>query len=98
MFRTKPISYNATITSKPPKTNNMPINVIVVTTRNQHPKQVFKKSIYGIHSLKILNNYNIVGLKISLLPSMKVHCRVIGPDYVIILPQLNWVKEIKSMK
>jgi hypothetical protein len=35
MFKTKPVSYNAT-TSKPPKTNNELVNVIVVvTTRNQ---------------------------------------------------------------
>ncbi len=36
MFRTKPINSNATITHKPSKTNNVPINIIVVvTTRRQ---------------------------------------------------------------
>jgi hypothetical protein len=30
MFKTKPISSNATIKPKPPKTNNVPINVIVI--------------------------------------------------------------------
>ncbi len=35
MFKTKSISYNATITLKPPKTDNVPINVVfVVTTCN----------------------------------------------------------------
>ncbi len=37
MFRTKHFSYNAMTTPKPPKINNVPINVIVViTTRSQH--------------------------------------------------------------
>jgi len=39
MFRTKPINYNATTTSKPPKINNVQINVIaVITTHSQHSK------------------------------------------------------------
>jgi hypothetical protein len=48
-----------------------------------------KKNIYGIHSLKLVNNYNTMGMKENLLPSMEVHCKVIGLDYLIILPQLN---------
>jgi len=32
MFRTKLVSYNATTTSKPPKINNMPINVVTAIT------------------------------------------------------------------
>jgi hypothetical protein len=36
MFKTKPISFNAMITPKPSKTNNVLANVIdVVTIRNQ---------------------------------------------------------------
>jgi hypothetical protein len=46
MFRTKPISSNAMTTPKPPKTNNVPINevVVVVTTQSQQSEQqVFKE-------------------------------------------------------
>jgi hypothetical protein len=40
MFRTKPISSNVTTTRKPPKINNVSINVVVTNTiRNQQPKQ-----------------------------------------------------------
>jgi hypothetical protein len=36
MFRIKPINFNAAIVFKPPKTDNMPVNVVVVvTTHNQ---------------------------------------------------------------
>ncbi len=43
MFRTKLVSFNAT-TSEPPKTNNVPIDVIVVTPRCQWlEQQVFKE-------------------------------------------------------
>jgi len=39
MFRTKPISYNATITLKPPQIKNVPVNVVlVITIRNQQLK------------------------------------------------------------
>jgi len=48
-----------------------------------------KKSVYNILSLKLLSSYNIMGLKNNLLLSMKVRCRVIGLDCLIILPQLN---------
>jgi hypothetical protein len=30
MFKTKPVSYNAITTSKSPKIDNMPVNVIVI--------------------------------------------------------------------
>jgi hypothetical protein len=43
-----------------------------------------KKNVYEIFSLKMLNNYNIVGLKNNLLLSMKVHYKVIRLDYLII--------------
>jgi hypothetical protein len=65
------------------------------------PKEVKignKKSVQGIRSLKLLDNYNIVGLKTNLLPSMKVHCRVIGLDCLIILPQFNRLEEIELVK
>ncbi len=40
MFKTKLVSSNAIITPKPPKLNNVPVNVVVdVTTRNQQSKQ-----------------------------------------------------------
>ncbi len=40
MFRIKPINFNAAIVFKPPKTDNMPVNVVVVvTTHNQQSKQ-----------------------------------------------------------
>ncbi len=39
-----------------------------------------KKSVYGIFSLKLLDNYNIVGLKNNMLLSMKVHCKIIELD------------------
>jgi hypothetical protein len=40
MFITKLISFNATTTPKPSKTNNVPINVVnVITTCNQQSKQ-----------------------------------------------------------
>jgi hypothetical protein len=36
MFRTKPISYNVMTTLKLPKTDNVPVNVVVaITTHNQ---------------------------------------------------------------
>jgi hypothetical protein len=50
-----------------------------------------KKNVYNIFSLKLLDNYNIVGLKNNLLLSMRVHSKVIGLDYLIIQPQLNWL-------
>jgi hypothetical protein len=40
------------------------------------------KSIYGVRSLKLLDNYNIVGLKTNLLPSMKVHYKPIGKNQI----------------
>jgi hypothetical protein len=45
MFKTKFVSYNTTITLKPPKTNNVLVNVIdVITIRNQQSEQqVFKE-------------------------------------------------------
>jgi hypothetical protein len=45
-----------------------------------------KKSIDWIFSLKLLNNYNIMGLKNNMLLSMKVHYRVIGLMFLIIQP------------
>jgi hypothetical protein len=39
--------------------------------------------------IETIKHYSIVGLKTNQLPSMKVHCRVIGLDCLIILPQLN---------
>ncbi len=40
MFKIKLVNSNATTTLKPPKPNNVPINVVVVvTTRSQQPKQ-----------------------------------------------------------
>jgi hypothetical protein len=39
-----------------------------------------------------------MGVKTNLLPSMKVHCKVIGLDCMIILQQLNRLKAIKPMK
>jgi hypothetical protein len=40
MFETKPVNSNAMIAPKPPKTNNVLVNVVVVlTTRSQQPKQ-----------------------------------------------------------
>jgi hypothetical protein len=40
MFKTKSISFNAITTSKPPETNNVPVNVVVIiTTCNQQLKQ-----------------------------------------------------------
>jgi phosphoribosyl-AMP cyclohydrolase len=48
-----------------------------------------KKNVYEIFSLKLLDSYNIMGMKNNLLLSMKVHCRIIGLDYLIIQPQLN---------
>jgi hypothetical protein len=38
------------------------------------------KSVYGIFSLKLLDSYNIMGLKNNLLLSMNVHCRIIELD------------------
>jgi hypothetical protein len=35
MFRTKRVSFNAMTTPKLPKTNNVLVNVVVVTTRSQ---------------------------------------------------------------
>jgi hypothetical protein len=32
MFKTKPINYNVTTTPKPPKTNNVLVNAIVIAT------------------------------------------------------------------
>jgi hypothetical protein len=91
MFRIKLVSSNVMITSKSPKTNDVSINVVVVvTTQNNKcsrggnqlkPKELKignKKSIYNNHSLKLLNSYNIVGLKTNPLPLMKVHYKVIG--------------------
>jgi hypothetical protein len=44
MFRTKLVNFNATITPKPLKINNVLVNVVVdVTTRSQQPKHVFKE-------------------------------------------------------
>ncbi len=45
MFRTKHVSSNATTTPKPPKTNNVLVNVIaIVTTHSQQLEQkVFKE-------------------------------------------------------
>jgi hypothetical protein len=48
-----------------------------------------KKNVYEILSLKLLNNYNIMGLKNNMLLSMRVHCKVIGQDCLIIQPQPN---------
>jgi len=90
----------------------MPIDVVAVVTihRQQSKQHVFKerepkelkignkKNVYKIHSLKLLDNNNIVGLKTNLLPLMKVHCRVFGLDCLIILPQLNQLREIKQVK
>jgi len=42
-----------------------------------------------ICSLKLLDNYNIVGLKNNLLLSTRVHCIVIRLDCLIIQPQFN---------
>jgi hypothetical protein len=44
-----------------------------------------KNNVYDIHSLKLLDKYSMVGLKNNLLPSMRVCCRVIGLDCLIIL-------------
>ncbi len=57
-----------------------------------------KKNVYKIRSLKLLNSYDIMGLKTNLLPSMNVHCKVIRLDCLIILPQFNQLKEIKLVK
>jgi hypothetical protein len=57
-----------------------------------------KKNIHGIHSLKLLDNDNMVGLINNLLPLMRVRCKVIGLDYLIILLQLNKLKAIKLVK
>jgi hypothetical protein len=45
MFRTKHVSYNATIALKAPKIDNVPINVVaIVTTRiQQSENKVFKE-------------------------------------------------------
>jgi hypothetical protein len=52
-------------------------------------KEWQKKNVYEIFSLKLLDNYNIVGLKNNLLLSMRVHCKVIGWDCLIIQPIFN---------
>jgi hypothetical protein len=39
--------------------------------------------------IETIKHCNIVGLKTNLLPSMKVHCRIIGLDCLIILPQFS---------
>jgi hypothetical protein len=40
MFKIKLVSYSAMTTSKPTKTNNVPVNVVaVITTHNQQSKQ-----------------------------------------------------------
>jgi hypothetical protein len=39
MFKTKLVSSNATTTSKPTKTDNLPINVVVVTIQSQQLEQ-----------------------------------------------------------
>ncbi len=56
-----------------------------------------KKSVYGIHLLKLLDNYNMVGLINNLLSSMRSHCRVIRLNYLIILLQLNRLKTIEPV-
>ncbi len=38
MFKTKLVNFNATITSKLPKIDNVPINVVVVITHSQQSK------------------------------------------------------------
>jgi hypothetical protein len=45
MFRTKVINYIVMIAPKPPKTNNVKVNVVVaITTRSQQPEQhMFKE-------------------------------------------------------
>ncbi len=48
-----------------------------------------KKNVYEIFSLKLLDSYNIVGLKNNLLLSMRVHCIVIGWDCLIIQLRFN---------
>jgi hypothetical protein len=48
-----------------------------------------KKSVYEILSLKMLNNYNIAGLKNNQLLSMRVHCSVNGLDCLKFQPRFN---------
>jgi hypothetical protein len=44
MFKIKPMSFNAMITPKPPKTKNVLVNVVVIVTiHNQQLKHVFKE-------------------------------------------------------
>jgi hypothetical protein len=45
-----------------------------------------KKSVYEIFSLKLLDNYNIMGLKNNLLLLMRVHQRDFGLNCLIIQP------------
>jgi hypothetical protein len=47
--------------------------------------------------LKLLDNYNMVGLINNLLSSMRSHCRVIRLNYLIILLQLNRLKTIEPV-
>jgi hypothetical protein len=102
MFKTKLVSSNAT-TSKPRKTHNVLVNVVVVVTSQsqQLEQHVFKEKELvktkrtkdwqkeaRLHDLVIetIKQLQHSGLKTNLLPSMKVHCRVIGLDCLIILP------------
>jgi len=58
-----------------------------------------KENVYKIHSLKLLNSYSIVGLKNNLLPSMKVHCKVVGHSYDILGARMLWKpKEARIFK
>jgi len=50
---------------------------------------VYRKNVYVIHLLKLLDRYNMVGLINNMLLSMENRCKVIGQDYLIILLQLN---------
>jgi hypothetical protein len=76
MFRTKHVSYNATITFKAPKTDNVPINVIaIVTTHIQESEhKVFKeRELVKTKGLKNGNKKNIYEiLSLKLLHSYKI--------------------------
>jgi hypothetical protein len=57
MFRTKHVSFNATITLKPFKIDNVPVNVIVVITicSQQSQQQMFKEG--GLIKIKRVDKW-----------------------------------------
>jgi hypothetical protein len=70
-----------------------PINFFATTTFKPEQEEL----LWDLF-IKLLDNYDIMGLKTNLLPSMKLHYRVIRLDCLIILLQINWLKEIEPMK